>query len=93
MSAEKIKKQAQAAVEDASTTARDELEALKNQLEHFLSAHVVPPLSDAANTAVSNAREIAEHQKANVATNVSAKPFLSIAISFVVGFVVGRLSR
>lgn len=58
MSAEKIKKQAQAAVDDASTTARDELEALKNQLEHFLSAHVVPPLSDAANSAVSNAREI-----------------------------------
>lgn len=93
MSAEKIKNQAQAAVDDAASSARDELHAIKSQLEHFLNAHVVPPLSDAANSAVSNAKEIAEHQKKNVATNVSAKPFLSIALSFVTGFVLGRLSR
>ncbi|NHN89300.1 hypothetical protein [Acetobacter conturbans] len=93
MSADKIKNQAAAAAEDAATSARDELEVLKKQLEHFLNAHVVPPLSGAANTAVSNAREIAEHQKKTVATNVSAKPFLSIAASFAVGFVLGRLSR
>ena len=93
MSADKIKKQAATAVDEASTTARDELEALKSQLEHFLNAHVVPPISDAANAAVSNARAIAEHQKTTVATSVSAKPFLSIAISFVAGFVLGRLSR
>ncbi|NHN84414.1 DUF883 family protein [Acetobacter musti] len=93
MSAEKIKKNAEATASEAATTAREELESLKSHLEQFLNHHVVPTLSDAANSAVTNARDIAEHQKKSVETKVSAKPLLSIGISAVVGFVLGRMSR
>ncbi|GBR11557.1 DUF883 family protein [Acetobacter oeni] len=93
MSAEKIRKNAEQTVSEATSTAREELESLKSQLEQFLNHHVVPTLSEAANTAVSSARDIAGHQKKSVETNVSAKPLLSIGISAVVGFVLGRLSR
>lgn len=93
MSVEKIRQAAEHTASEATSTARDELESLKSQLEQFLTTHVAPALSEAAHSAVSNARDIAEHQKKSVETSVSAKPLLSIAISGLVGFVLGRLSR
>ena len=93
VSVDNIRKQVEGAASDAGATARDELEALKKQLEHFLNTHVVPPISDAASSAVSNARELADQQKKTVALNVGAKPFLSVALSSSVGIVLGRACR
>ncbi|MBO1359299.1 MULTISPECIES: DUF883 family protein [Acetobacter] len=93
MSAEKIRKDAESALEAAASSARDDLETVKAQLEQFVQQHILPKLSDAATSAAANVKDIAQTQKKSVATQVSTQPLLSIGISAVVGFVLGRLSR
>lgn len=89
MNADTMKKNAQQAADATAASAREELEALKKQLEQFLNHHVVPSLSEAA----SSAHDVAERQKKNVGTQVCTRPLMSIGISAIVGFVLGRLSR
>ncbi|ARW10186.1 hypothetical protein [Acetobacter ascendens] len=100
MSSDKIK-EVKAAGEAAADTARDELEAVKAHLERLVTQHLVPALGragDKAGTlkgqAVANARELADHAQSDLAKrNRGQSSWLSIAISGVVGFILGRLSR
>ncbi|MDG6093652.1 hypothetical protein LOC54_00740 [Acetobacter sp. AN02] len=96
MSADKIKKDVKNKAEGAVSSAKDDFEALRSQFEKFLSTHVATGLDDAAakaTEAVANAREVADTQAKNVSTKVVKKPLLSIALSAVIGFVAGRLTR
>lgn len=100
MSSDKIK-DVKAAGEAVSESAREEIEAVKAHLERLLSQHVVPALGRAgdkagvvAEQAVANAKELADHTKHDLAKRARGQTsWVTIAISGVVGFILGRLSR
>ena len=100
MSSDKLK-DVKAAGESAAETARDEIEAVKAHLERLITKHVVPALTNAGGKAgdlteqaVANARELADHTRNDLAKRTgSHTSWLSIAISGVVGFIIGRMSR
>ncbi|MBO1324847.1 hypothetical protein K2X14_06770 [Acetobacter sp. TBRC 12305] len=100
MSYDKIK-EVKAAGEAATDTAREELEAVKAHLERLITQHMVPALGRAGDKAgslteqaVANARELADHTRQDLAKRTRGQTsWLSIAISGVVGFILGRLSR
>lgn len=100
MSSDKIK-EVKAAGENAAETARDEIEAVKAHLERLITKHIVPALTTAGgkaenltDQAVANARELANHARKDISKQTRVQSsWVSIAISGVVGFVLGRLSR
>lgn len=100
MSSEKIK-EVKAASEDAVETARDEIEAVKAHLERLITKHIMPALTNAGSKAenltdqaVANAKELANHARQDISKQTRGPSSLvSIAISGVVGFILGRLSR
>ncbi|MBS0961024.1 MULTISPECIES: hypothetical protein [Acetobacter] len=104
MSAEKIK-EVKAAVqenaENAADSARDEFDAVRLHLERLVSHHLIPALSNAGvkaevlkDQAVAKASEVANHVQTDFSVPARGRsPLLTIAISGVVGFILGRLSR
>ncbi|GBQ36814.1 hypothetical protein GOB83_06530 [Acetobacter fabarum] len=100
MSSDKIK-DVKLAGEAAADTAREELEAVKAHIERLVTQHIVPALGraggkagDLTEQAVANARELADHTRNDLAKRTSGRSsWLSIAISGVVGFIIGRMSR
>nr|WP_298795784.1 hypothetical protein [uncultured Acetobacter sp.] len=100
MSSDKLK-DVKAAGESAAETARDEIEAVKAHLERLITKHVVPALTNAGGKAgnlteeaVANARELANHARNDISKQTRAQSsWVSIAISGVVGFILGRMSR
>lgn len=100
MSSDKIK-DLKAAGALAADTAREEIESLKAQLEKLIGQRVTPVLGKASEQAgafteqaVANARELADHARTDLAKQTRGQtPWVSIAVSGVVGFILGRLSR
>lgn len=100
MSSDKLK-DVKVAGEAAAETARDEIEALKSHLERLITKHVVPGLasaggkaSDLTEEAVANARELANHARKDISKQTRGQSsWVTIAISGVVGFILGRMSR
>ncbi|ATJ89605.1 hypothetical protein ACLEIY_13820 [Acetobacter tropicalis] len=100
MSSDKLK-DVKAAGENAAETARDEIEAVKAHVERLITKHIVPALTNAGGKAenlteqaVANARELANHARNDISKQTRGPSSLvSIAISGVVGFILGRLSR
>lgn len=100
MSSDKIK-DVKLAGDAAAETAREELEAVKAHIERLVTQHIVPALGrasgkagDLTEQAVANARELADHTRNDLAKRTgSHTSWLSIAISGVVGFIIGRMSR
>ncbi|GAB3591479.1 MULTISPECIES: hypothetical protein [Acetobacter] len=100
MSSDKIK-DIKAAGAVAADAARDEIDALKAQLEKLIGQHVAPVLGKASEQAgvlteqaVANARELADHARNDLAKQTRGQTsWVSIAFAGVVGFILGRLSR
>ncbi|MCH4022236.1 MAG: hypothetical protein LKH33_09820 [Acetobacter sp.] len=96
MSAEKISENFLESLTETTTSIRKELDVIKEQLEKFVSQSVIPELDHAtskATDAVASARELADNQARNVSTRIISQPLMSIAVSAVIGFIAGRLSR
>ena len=81
---------------DAVQDTQEQLQSLRAMVEQLLNERVTPALADAAGkaeTAVSSARDMTSTQVANVSDKVRHQPLIAIAISTVVGYLLGRISR
>ena len=81
---------------DVVQDTQEQLQSLRAQVEQLLNERVTPALADAAGraeSAVSNARDLTNTQVAAVSDKVRHQPLIAIAISTVVGYLLGRISR
>ena len=81
---------------DVAQDTQEQLQSLRSMVEQLLNERVTPALADAAGkaeTAVTSARDLTSTQVANVSEKVRGKPLIAIAISTVVGYLLGRISR
>ena len=81
---------------DVAQDTQEQLQSLRAMVEQLLNERVTPVLADAAGkaeTAVSSARDMTNTQVANVSEKVRHQPLIAIAISTVVGYLLGRISR
>ncbi len=81
---------------DVAQDTQEQLQSLRAMVEQLLNERVTPALADAAGkaeTAVTSARDLTNTQVANVSEKVRGKPLIAIAISTVVGYLLGRISR
>ncbi|WP_428395427.1 hypothetical protein [Lichenicoccus sp.] len=81
---------------EAVQDTQEQLQSLRAMVEQLLNERVTPALADAAGkaeTAVSSARDMTNTQVANVSDKVRHQPLIAIAISTVVGYLLGRISR
>ena len=81
---------------DMAQDTQEQLQSLRAMVEQLLNERVTPALADAAGraeNAVSTARDVTNSQVANVSDKVRHQPLVAIAISTVVGYLLGRISR
>lgn len=81
---------------DVAQDTQEQLQSLRAMVEQLLNERVTPALADAAGraeTAVTSARDMTNSQVANVSEKVRHQPLVAIAISAVVGYLLGRFSR
>ena len=82
--------------EDLAQDTREQLQSLRTMVEQLLNERVTPAIAgaaDKAETVVTNARDMTNSQVANVSDKVRHQPLVAIAISTVVGYLLGRISR
>ncbi len=83
-------------VNNAATSAQEQIRELRDQVESLMRERVTPMLADAAGRAQDAARQaqdIAQDQVEMVSTRVREAPIMSIAIAAAVGFIIGRFVR
>ncbi len=81
---------------DVAQDTQEQLQSLRAMVEQLLNERVTPAIAGAAEkaeTAVTNARDMTNNQVANVSDKVRHQPLVAIAISTVVGYLLGRISR
>jgi ElaB/YqjD/DUF883 family membrane-anchored ribosome-binding protein len=81
---------------DIAQDTQEQIQSLRAQVEQLLNERVTPALADAAGRAehaVSSARDVTNAQAAAVSDKVRHQPLIAIAISTVVGYLLGRISR
>ncbi len=79
-----------------SDNARDELRALREQVNQLMEDRVTPVLSDAksrAQEAASRARAYTEDQAEVVSDRVRDQPLIAIGVAAAVGFLFGRITK
>jgi ElaB/YqjD/DUF883 family membrane-anchored ribosome-binding protein len=77
-------------------TARDEIRALRDQVNALMDDRVSPAFNDAskrATEAAHRARGYAEDQAEMVSDRVRDQPLIAIAVAAAVGFLFGRISK
>ena len=77
-------------------TARDELRALRDQVNDLMQDRVSPAFNDAskrATNAAHRARDYAEDQADRVSGNVRDQPLIAIGVAAAVGFLFGRITK
>lgn len=75
---------------------RDELRALRDQVNELMDERVTPYWNDAqkrATTAAKRARAYTEDQADVMADRVRDQPLVAIAIAAIVGFLFGRITK
>ena len=79
-----------------TSDARDELRALRDQVNQLMEDRVSPVFSDAgkrASDAAQRARGYAEDQADLVADRVRDQPLIAIGVAAAVGFLFGRITK
>jgi ElaB/YqjD/DUF883 family membrane-anchored ribosome-binding protein len=77
-------------------SARDELRALRDQVNQLMEERVTPAFNDGykrADAATKRARAYTEDQAEAVAGRVRDQPLIAISVAAIVGFLFGRLSK
>ncbi len=77
-------------------TARDEIRALRDQVNQLMEDRVNPALADAgkrATEAAHRARAYTEDRADAVADRVRDQPLIAIAVAAAVGFLFGRITK
>jgi ElaB/YqjD/DUF883 family membrane-anchored ribosome-binding protein len=77
-------------------TARDEIRALRDQVNALMDDRVSPAFNDAskrAAEAASRARGYAEDQAEYVSGRVRDQPLIAIGVAAAVGFLFGRITK
>jgi len=91
----------------ATDTARDEIRALRDQVNHLMDDRVTPVLNDTArraraaaadyssraSDAAHQARGYAEDQAEMVSDRVRDQPLIAIGVAVAVGFLFGRITK
>lgn len=81
---------------DVAQDTQEQLQSLKATVEQLLNDRVTPALAGAAGkaeSAVTSARDLTNTQVEAVSEKVRGAPLITIAISTVVGYLLGRFSR
>ncbi len=79
-----------------SDNARDEIRALRDQVNQLMDDRVAPAFSDAtrrAGAAATRARAYTEDQADMVADRVRDQPLIAIGVAAAVGFLFGRITK
>ena len=79
-----------------SDSARDEIRALREQVNQLMEDRVTPALSDAksrAQDAAGRARAYTEDQAEMVSDRVRDQPLIAIGVAAAVGFLFGRITQ
>ena len=77
-------------------SARDELRALRDQVNQLMDDRVTPAFSDAkksAYQAAGRARAYTENQADMVSDRVRDQPLIAIGVAAAVGFLFGRITK
>jgi ElaB/YqjD/DUF883 family membrane-anchored ribosome-binding protein len=77
-------------------TTRDELRALRDQVNALMDDRVSPAFNDAtkrAGEAAQRARGYAEDQAEKVSDRVRDQPLIAIGVAAAVGFLLGRITK
>ncbi len=88
--------QATTKVQQTADDSKEQLLALRAQIESLLNDRVTPAIADAAEkagNAVYTARDVTSSTADNVSTRVRGRPLIAIAISGAIGYLVGRIAR
>ena len=79
-----------------SDSARDEIRALRDQVNQLMEDRITPALSDArgrAADAAQRARAYTEDQADMVSDRVRDQPLIAIGVAAAVGFLFGRITK
>ena len=79
-----------------SDSARDEIRALREQVNQLMEDRITPALSDArsrASDAAHRARAYTEDQADMVSDRVRDQPLIAIGVAAAVGFLFGRITK
>ncbi len=79
-----------------SDSARDEIRALRDQVNQLMEDRITPALSDArgrAQDAAQRARAYTEDQADMVSDRVRDQPLIAIGVAAAVGFLFGRITK
>jgi ElaB/YqjD/DUF883 family membrane-anchored ribosome-binding protein len=77
-------------------SARDELRALRDQVNALMEDRVAPAYADAskrATQAARKARDYTEEQAEMVSGHVRDQPLIAIGVAAAVGFLIGRITK
>ncbi len=83
-------------VQQTADETKEQLLALRAQIEGLLNDRVTPTIADAAERAgnvVYTARDVTSSTADNVATRVRGRPLIAILISGSLGYLAGRIVR
>lgn len=83
-------------VQQTADDTREQLLALRSQIESLLNDRVTPAIADVAEkagNAVYSARDYTSSTADSVSTRVRGRPLIAIAISGAVGYLLGRIAR
>ena len=83
-------------VQQTADDTKEQLLALRAQIESLLNDRVTPALADAAEkagNAVYTARDVTSSTADNVSKRVRGRPLIAVAISGSIGYLLGRIAR